>query len=250
MIELEQQNSIAIIKMNHPPANAIDATFLANLNNVVAEQIESDSKAIILTGEGRIFSAGVDLVQLLKGGTEYIRDFLANLEKMLETLFFCPKPVIAAINGHAIAGGCVIACCADIRLMADGKGRVGVPELRVGVPFPVIIMELMRAKVNNAYFEEIMLGGATYTPQDANRRGLVDEIVAAEDLMQRALVLAESLASIRPEIYSFSKLQIRQSSREAIDGKNKLVGDEIRTIWESKQTLEAITRYVEKTLKK
>jgi len=250
MIELDQQNSIAIIKMNHPPANAINATFLSTLNEAVTDQIASDSKAIILTGNGNIFSAGVDLVQLLEGGAQYIGDFLVKLEQMLETLFFCPKPLIAAINGHAIAGGCVIACCADRRLMVDGKARIGVPELRVGVPFPVIIMELMRAKVSSACFEEIMLGGASYLPKDAAQKGLVDEIIAAEDLMEKALDSAESLASIRPEIYSFTKTQIRQPIREIVDSKNKIMADDIKIRWESKQTIQAITKYVEKTLKK
>ncbi len=250
MIDLSHQDNIAIIKMNRLPANAIDADFLIQLGETLKAQIESESTAIILTGTSNIFSAGVDLVKLLKGGTDYIREFLLNLQQMLDTLFFCPKPVVAAINGHAIAGGCVIACCADNRIMVNGKGRIGVPELRVGVPFPVIIMELMRAKVNSACFEEIMLEGATYSCQDALQRGLVDQIVEQDSLMDTALKSAQSLASIRPEIYALTKLQIRQSVREAIDAHDKLHGDEIKTLWESAETQQAIKDYMEKTFKK
>ncbi len=250
MIEVEHKANIAVVKINHPPANAIDASLLTRVEQTAKDQISSDCSAIVLTGEGSIFSAGVDLVQLLKGGTEYIREFLINLEKMLDTLFFCPKPLIAAINGHAIAGGCVIACCADFRLMSAGKFRIGVPELRVGVPFPVIIMELMRAKVNSAYFEEIMLGGATYTPEDALQRGLVDEVVTDEDLLQKAIATAKSLAAIQPEIYSFTKQQIRQSVRTSIDKNNKNYASQIKAFWESEQTQQVIKSYVEQTLKK
>ena len=250
MIDLNYYDEIAIIKMNRLPVNAIDTDFLDQLSETLKIGIQSKSKAIVLTGHGSIFSAGVDLVQLLKGGTDYIRTFLANLEQMLETLFFCPKPVVAAINGHAIAGGCVIASCADKRLMAEGKARIGVPELRVGVPFPVIIMELMRAKVNSAYFEEIMLAGATYRPEDALQRGLIDEIVNSENLMDRAIATAKSLASIRSELYSFTKQQTRQFVREAIDQNSKLYGNQIKAIWESEQTQQAIKSYVQQTLKK
>ena len=250
MIDVEYPGSVAVIKLNQPPVNAIDASLLTQLEQTIKDQTASDSTAIVLTGQGSIFSAGVDLVQLLKGGTDYTRTFLANLEQMLETLFFCPKPVVAAINGHAIAGGCVIACCADKRLMTEGKARIGVPELRVGVPFPVIIMELMRAKVNSAYFEEIMLAGATYRPEEALQRGLIDEIVNSENLMDKAVATAKSLASIRPELYSFTKQQTRQFVREAIDQNSKLYGNQIKAIWESEQTQQAIKSYVQQTLKK
>ncbi len=250
MIDLNHQDNIAIIKMNRPPANAIDADFLIRLGETLKAQIESESTAIILTGTANIFSAGVDLVRLLEAGTDYIRDFLADLECLLDILYFCTKPVVAAINGHAIAGGCVIANCADNRIMAEGKGRIGVPELRVGVPFPVIIMELMRAKVHPACFEEIMLGGATYSPQDALQRGLVDQVVEKDSLMHEALKSAQSLAAIRPEIYAFTKKQIRQPVRKVIDNEDQAYGDEIRSIWESDQTRTAIEKFVQKTLKK
>ena len=250
MIELDHQQQIAIIKLNHPPANAIDAALLATLDESVKQQTDNDSKAIILTGQGSIFSAGVDLVQLLKGGQDYTSEFLTALENLLETLFFCPKPIVAAINGHAIAGGCVVACCADIRLMAQGKARIGVPELRVGVPFPVIIMELMRAKVQAAFFEEIMLCGQTYIPDEAMQKGLVDDVVNADELMDTALKQAVSLASIRPQIYAFTKLQIRQTVRERIEKNNALYADQIRTTWLSDQTSDAIRQYMEKTFKK
>ena len=104
--------------------------------------------------------------------------------------------------------------------MAQGNGRIGVPELRVGVPFPVIIMELMRAKVDLAAFEEIVLGGATFKAEMAMQKGLIDEFVDEEELMEKAMLCAQSLADIRPEIFSFSKLQARQPVREATEAGN------------------------------
>ncbi len=249
MIKVEQQDNITVIRLYRPPANAINIEFCCQLEDAIKSEIDSESKAMVLTGQGSIFSAGVDLVQLLNEGAGYTGQFLLSLEQLIETLFFCPKPVVAAINGHAIAGGCVIANCADHRLMALDSGKIGVPEIRVGVPFPVVIMELMRSKVDAGSFEEIVLGGATYTAQAALTKGLIDEAVSAEILMQTALARAQLLSEISPELYSFSKRQVRQPVRAAIIARNKLHRDDINSIWQSSRTREAIRNYMEKTFK-
>ncbi|WP_163451993.1 enoyl-CoA hydratase/isomerase family protein, partial [Escherichia coli] len=85
---------------------------------------------------GKIFSAGVDLLQISDGGLSYVQKFLPALHRMFDTEFDFPKPVVAAVNGHAIAGGCVLASCADKRIAARDVGRIGVTEVLVGVPFP------------------------------------------------------------------------------------------------------------------
>lgn len=250
MIKLEHHKDIAVLQLYRPPANAIDIELCSALENAVRAEVESESKAIILTGQGAIFSAGMDLVKLLNGGSDYICEFLNKLEQLMETLIFCPKPMVAAINGHAIAGGCVIATCADQRLMVHTSARIGMPELKVGVPFPVIIMELMRSRINSATFEEIVLGGANYTADKAQKKGLVDEIVSADELMDRAMARARSLAEIRPEIYSLTKMQVRQPVREATAKLNAVQRDQIVSIWGSQQTQRAIREYMEKTFKK
>ncbi len=129
------------------------------------------TRAVVLTGTGRMFSAGVDLPRLIEGGAPYIREFLPALNTMLATVFSYPKPVVAAINGHAIAGGCVLACAADRRLMAKEGGRIGVTELLVGVPFPAAAMEIMRHATAPQYFEHAIFSGATFTPDEAALRG-------------------------------------------------------------------------------
>ena len=113
-----------------------------------------DAKAVVLTGQGKIFSAGVDLLRCSDGGADYVRQFLPALHQLYDAVFFHPKPVVAAINGHAMAGGCVLACCADRRIMARDGGRIGVTELLVGVPFPALAFEIMRCATPPHYFAE------------------------------------------------------------------------------------------------
>src|SRR5262245_63242137 len=127
--------------------------------------------AVVMTATGRTFSAGVDLVRLLEGGAPYIRKFLPALSTMFAAVFSHPPPVVAAINGHAIAGGCVLACAADRRLMARDGGRIGVTELLVGVPFPPVAMDIMRCAGAPQFFAEAIFSGATYAAPEAVARG-------------------------------------------------------------------------------
>ena len=105
---------------------------------------------------------------------DYVRAFLPSLHRLYDAVFFLPKPVVAAINGHAIAGGCVLACCADRRIMAQGSGRIGITELLVGVPFPALAYEIVRFAVPARYLPEFTFGAATYDTDAALQRGWVD----------------------------------------------------------------------------
>ncbi len=250
MFDLTSNNDIAIVHMQHGPANAMDLAFCVELTRTVRELAASSARAIVLTGQGRIYCAGVDLPQLLEGGIDYVRRFLPVLDELLETLFFCNIPLVAAVNGHAIAGGCLLTCIADRRIMGDGKARIGVPEVRVGVPFPTVALEIMRAKTGPDFFEEVVLEGTTYVAHEAQRRGLVDVVVAPEQLLVAAMTAAESLAAIRPEVFSFTNQQARQPVREAITARTKQQETELFALWEAEETHAAIRAYVTQTFKK
>lgn len=250
MFAVEQKDDIEILRMEYGSANAMDVRFCVELTRSIKGLAASTSRAIVLTGQGKVFGAGVDLPQLLEGGVDYIRKFLPALDTLLETLFFCQKPVVAAVNGHAIAGGCLLACATDRRFMAAGKAQIGVPELHVGVPFPTVAMEIMRARTSPSFYEEVTLGGRTYVAEDARQRGLVDVIVEPEELLTEAITAAKSLAVIRPEIYAFSKQQSRQPVRAAIERNTMLHESKIHAIWESEETQAAIREFVARTLKK
>jgi enoyl-CoA hydratase len=162
MIDLKTENGIAVLTIRHGKANALDGELCDGLAKSFQELRTSDARAVVMTGQGRIFSAGVDLLRVSSGGTEYVRAFLPTLHRLYDEVFFHPKPVVAAINGHAIAGGCVLACCGDRRIMARGGGRIGVTELLVGVPFPALAFEIVRFAVPRRHLPEFTYGGATY----------------------------------------------------------------------------------------
>jgi enoyl-CoA hydratase/carnithine racemase len=159
VIREPESDGVVTLQLAHGKASAIDLDLTEALSSVLERLARAGTRGLILTGTGGIFSAGVDLFKLVDGGRAYIDRFLPALDRMFEALFMFHAPVVAAVNGHAIAGGCILACTCDRRLMTTGAARIGVPELKVGVPFPPLVVEIMRASVAPPHFNELMYVG-------------------------------------------------------------------------------------------
>jgi enoyl-CoA hydratase len=206
-----------VLRLDHGPVSAMDVELCRALAVELRAVADGPAGAVVLTGTGGSFSAGVDLKRLLAGGAEYIDVFLPALADLFLAVFELAKPVVAAVNGHAIAGGCVLAAAADTVVMAEGKGRVGVPELKVGVPFPNLAMEIVRYKVGDIAARRLVFGAATHTPAEAIHLGLVDEVVAPEGLLRRALELASHMAGDIPaDTFAATKRYLREEALKRV----------------------------------
>jgi enoyl-CoA hydratase len=250
MIDIKTDAGIAVMTLAHGKANALDIEFCQALTARFMELRGSQAKAVVITGQGNIFSAGVDLKRLGAGGTDYIREFLPVLNGLYDAAFYHPKPVVAAINGHAVAGGAVLAACADRRIMARDSGRIGVTELLVGVPFPALAFEILRFAVPPRYLPEVTLSGATYASEAALQRGWVDEVVEPSALMERALAAAQSLAALPAPAFAQTKMQIRQPVTERLRQSGQATDKAVTDIWTAPATLGFIREYVSRTLNK
>jgi enoyl-CoA hydratase len=250
VIEKNEKGGIVVLKLAYGKANTMDIEFCEAMVNEFKALRSSSAKAVVVTGQGSIFSAGVELVRTSDGGPAYVRKFLPALNAMFDAVFYFPKPVVAAINGHAIAGGCVLACCADKRLMAQGNGRIGVTELLVGLPFPALAFEVMRAVTLSRYFSQAIYAGETYLPEGGAERGWIDEVVAPAELMDRAFAIAQTLAALPATSFAMTKRQMHLPVVERME----LVGDEIdgtvTDIWAAPDATARIRDYVARTLKK
>jgi enoyl-CoA hydratase len=187
---------------------------------------------------------------LLDEGPDYAQAFVPVLTELFEVVFDFPKPVVAAVNGHAIARGCVLACAADHRIMAIGSGRMGIPELHVGVPFPTLALEIMRLISPSQHFQELFYGGATVLPEEALRRGLVDELVEPTQLMDHALAVAEHFLEIPAPAFALTKRQIRQPIHERNQAAFADFEATVQQLWTQPETHVAIRAYAERTFKK
>jgi len=244
----EDRGPITILRLNRGKANALDVRLLGAFASALDVVAHDGHRAIVLTAEGPIFSAGVDLFKVLEGGDTYVTELLPLLDRVLQRLFWYPRPVVAAINGHAIAGGCVLASACDHRIMADGPATIGVPELRVQVPFPSSAIEILRFAVAHAHFQELVYLGRTYSVGEARDRGLVDEVVPSAELLERACAAAERLHAIPPKGFWLTKRQLRWSARQRMqDGATRTEAD-VTALWLAPETRAAIARYVEDRL--
>lgn len=250
MIGAQAHGGVVVLTMTHGKANALDIEFCETLAAKFVELRGSDAKAVVITGQGKMFSAGVDLKRVSEGGAGYIREFLPALHRLYDAVFYFPKPVVAAINGHAIAGGAVLAACADRRIMARDRGRIGVTELLVGVPFPALAFEIVRFSVPSRYLAEFALGGATYATDAALQRGWIDEIAEPEELLEDAIAVAQELALLSPPAFAQTKTQIRATVVERYAQSGAATDRAVTDIWTAPATLGFIRDYVARTLTK
>lgn len=248
MLDHAQTEGIDTLKIAHGKANVLDLELCLALDRALAEG-EVREGPLILAGAGPMFSAGVDLFRVVDGGSDYIKQFLPAMSDLFLRLFMFPRPVIAAINGHAIAGGCILACACDYRVMADGGGRIGLPELHVGVPFPASAIELLRSVTDPARLQEFLLLGRTYEAKEALAVGLVNEAVPAESVLARAVAVARDLSSRPAASYRITKHFLRGPAAERIRSAERDRG-ELIDAWANPQTLQAIRDYLARTLKK
>ena len=247
MIEREDSDDVVVLRLAYGKANALDYELCQTLLENVDRLESPDDRPVVITGSGRIFSAGVDLFRLVNEGKDYLNDFLPPLLETFERLFNFSRPTVAAINGHAIAGGCVIACACDYRLAADGAGRIGVPELLVGVPFPTIAMEILRFTVGNAHLQEAVYTGGTFDTDKAMRLGFIDERVDDSALLDTAVQRARQLASIPQRSYALSKRHLQEPVNSRVAALAAENDEAVRAVWMDPETLEYIRGYLERT---
>src|SRR5205807_7150195 len=166
---------------------------------------------------------------------------LAALTEAFGTLFQFPRPVVAAVNGHAIAGGAVLTCASDHRITTAGDHKIGFAELRVGVPFPAWALEIARWGTRPADFQEVIYFGRSYDPEEALARGLVDEIVEGDALMDNALAVADRLAEIPPVSFRLMKEALRKPVVDRVR-KAEAADAAARAAWGSEEVRDAIRR--------
>jgi len=234
---VEVVDGVSLVRFDHPPVNALD---LDVLDDLIVTMRGVDGP-VVLTGTGRCFSAGVDLRAVTEGGPEYTDRFLTALSAAFLAVFDHKAPVVAAINGHAIAGGCVFAMAADIRLMS--AGTIGLTELAVGAMFPVSALEICRYAMGPSV-TPATLQAQTIDVSTAAAFGWVDEVVTAQELLPRSIALARELSEFAPAAYAMTKQQLHRPARAAIDAGTE-IDAMVRASWMSDETHARIRAYMD-----
>ncbi len=191
------------IVLEGPGKNSLST---ALMKRTLAEVRAANAEPIFLTGEGDAFSAGLNLKEIGQLDVAGMTTFLESLEELVQALYEHPAPVVVWVNGHAIAGGCVLALCGDFRVMTDRVGaRIGLNEVALGLRFPPLTFSMVRARLTAPALERVLLESALYESNDARALGLVD--VVGDEALARSTF--ERLASHPRDIYAATKLLLR-----------------------------------------
>lgn len=238
MLDVEDHAGVTVLRLAHGKVNALDLGLLRAITAAVSQA--RPEAAVVLTGAGSAFSAGVDLRPIAEDGEPYVREFLPELSATFMAVFGHPGPVLAAVNGHAIAGGCVLAAACDVRVMSQGK--IGLTELSVGVPFPPAAVEIIRHAVGPAA-STLALTAGLLDPSGARAIGLIQDVEAPDALLDSVLGRARAMMRVPPDVFSFTKRQLQQPARERIAAQ---LGDEeaVLATWASARTRQAIAAYL------
>jgi enoyl-CoA hydratase len=250
MIEFEDRGTTTILRMARGKGNALNLDLVTALSDALDRLEKSPARAGVLTGQGSVFGAGVDLMALVEGGADYAKKFIPEMKRLFERLATYPKPLVAAVNGHAIAGGAILMLACDQRLLARGKARIGLTEVLVGVIFPAWPLEIVRFATPPQHFPTVICTGRTWLPEDSLARGLVDELVDPDKLLDRACEVAAEMGAIPPKVFATTKLAVRRPMIETAREQAAKTDAKVLEHWLSPETMSVITKFVEDTIKR
>jgi enoyl-CoA hydratase/carnithine racemase len=242
MIDIRDAGRVRVLTLSSGKVNALDVELLTELTDTVHAAERTEVGALVITGAGRVFSAGVDLRRVLAGGRAYTDRLVPALSAAFTALFAFPGPTVAAINGAAVAGGCVLACACDRRLISS-EAAIGASELRVGVPFPIAALEVLRHACGDQA-EDVILEGRLHQGTDALARRLAHRLVDG-DVLRPAIDLALDLASISADIYVKTKGQLRGPALDRIRA-GAPADEDVRAAWGSKGVAEAVAAQLDR----
>ncbi|WP_165979786.1 enoyl-CoA hydratase/isomerase family protein [Kocuria rosea] len=209
MSTVENHGPLTVLRLEHGKVNALDLDLVRALTAQLHDI--APARGLVLTGTERVFCAGVDLARLVANDLDYTEVFLTELDALFQTLFELDVPVVAALTGHAIAGGCLLAAACDYRVM--GQGRIGVTEALVGLPVPPAGLEALRFTTGDRT-AGLVLSGRTVESEQALAWGLIDEITTPERVLPRALEIAHQLTAGPAETFAAHKQMLRAPARD------------------------------------
>ncbi len=208
------EDSIAVIRMDDGKANALSVTMIDALLAAL-DRAEGEAKAIVLAGRDERFCAGFDL-RVMMSGPEQATALLTRGSELLMRLYEAKLPLVIACTGHALAGGALVVLTGDLRIGAQGAFKIGLNEVAIGLPVPVLAMELARDRLATTELPRATLMAQIYAPEEAVRAGYLDEVVAPGEVLARAKAEAGRLGALSNQAYRATKTRLRKATVDHI----------------------------------
>ncbi|MGD8741079.1 MAG: enoyl-CoA hydratase/isomerase family protein [Desulfobacterales bacterium] len=194
-VNLEAHDAIAVLRLNNGVTNAISPELVDDLSETI-KQIKNEFKGMVLAGGDKFFCIGLDLPNLLQLDRPDMTEFYGRFIQAVFDLYTLPMPTACAIDGHATAGGAIFSISLDFRFVSSGRRFIGFNEVKIGLPIPYLVDLMLRQIVGDRSATELMFSGEFVEPEEALRIGLVDEVVAPEDLEEKAVAKISEMAAL------------------------------------------------------
>jgi enoyl-CoA hydratase/carnithine racemase len=221
MISVDYRGSVMLAKLNRGVTNALNSELVQDLDEVV-QKVKSDPaiRGLVLgSSNEKFFSIGLDIPDLYPLDREDFRDFFRVFNRVCMDLYTLPKPTVAAITGHALAGGCILALCCDWRFIAEGRKLMGLNEVKLGVPVPYLADRVLHGLVGVRHARKVLEGGDFFEPAEALEMGMVDEVLPVEAVVDKALEHAEKLGTLPGRAYGMIKQnRVEKTAAEVLAG--------------------------------
>jgi Delta3-Delta2-enoyl-CoA isomerase len=228
---------VAKVVLNRGKVNPINEPFTEELMRRFEElALDPSVKAVVLTGREKFFSFGLDIPEFLGYTKESFIRFVSKFADLYTYVFLFPKPVIAALNGHTVAGGCMLATACDYRIMVSGKSRISLNEINFGSSLFPGSAEMLRYCTGSRNAELVAYTGAMFSAEEAKQLTLVDEVVPEEALDEHAIKTAKEFARRYGPAFESIKKLLRHDTGEEMKKKDAHYRDEMVDIWYSEQT--------------
>ena len=238
-LNLKRNNKIAMITLSRGKVNAVNNETVIEFSRLFVELEKDESvKGVVLTGQGNFFSFGFDVPELYDYSPAEFTRFLQSFCQMYKDIFLFPKPMVVAINGHAVAGGCILALMADFRVIAGNKAKMSLNEVTFGAALFAGAVEMLRFAAGNKTASEVLLSGQMFNPQEALKMGLVDQLTSEDQLLLSAEKKAVAMGQYYGPNFAALKRLLRQPIAEEWSRREENSIVEFVQIWYSPETRE------------
>jgi enoyl-CoA hydratase len=235
-VHVDSEDGVVVVRIDRPPANALAPKLLAEGVELIGTLRSDPPGAVVLTGTGDFFSGGMDLKLAPTLSEDEQRGIVSGINRLMYEWYGFPRPLVAAVNVPAVAGGLILALCADRRI-ASTAGNYGLTELRVGVPYPAAAMGVVLAELDSRAARRLVLDAELLDGEALLGYGAFDELAAPEEGLERSLAVARELAALPSTAYETVKGQLRRGALEEM--RAAVARDPMSEEWLGEETPEA-----------
>jgi len=243
---IDHGDGIVELRLDRPPVNALNPALVSELDSAIGKAIDDGARALVISGREGLFSAGLDVPELLGLDEQGMGEFWQALFGLLERIARSPVPIVTALTGHSPAGGTVIALFADYRVQAEGDFRLGLNEVQVGLVVPPVIHRALVRLIGPYPAERHLVAGEMIPAADALNLGMVDELAPPTEVVERSVAWCRALLELPQHSMRATRELCRAELGALFDDRDALAIDAFVAGWFDEQTQATLKQLVER----